>query len=210
MTLTLNAVIHFFSQDTLAYDDVSSDQVWLPGNQQFREYSRKSHILITWAFTVTLALKIAIDRFTLALKLHHHTKFGNKMFCDSENIIKQHIPFFHMTLQLVMLYYQTKSDGKLTSNLEDTTEIVIFWLYKPSLWPWHWTQWTNFSAWYFGLWCCISIPGLATKCSVVQKIWSGHTFTDILNLRCDLERRSPIFPQDTLAYDAVLSNQIWL
>ena len=35
-----------FSQDTLAYDDVSSDQVCLPKNQQFRTYSRKSNILI--------------------------------------------------------------------------------------------------------------------------------------------------------------------
>ena len=34
-----------FSQDTLAYDDVTSDQVWLPSNQQFRKYSRKNHIL---------------------------------------------------------------------------------------------------------------------------------------------------------------------
>ena len=36
----------FFSQDTLASDNVSSDQVWLPKNQQFRKYSGKSHILI--------------------------------------------------------------------------------------------------------------------------------------------------------------------
>ena len=28
VTMTLNAVIQFFSQDTLASDDVSSDQVW--------------------------------------------------------------------------------------------------------------------------------------------------------------------------------------
>ena len=58
--------------------------------------------------------------------LHHHTKFGNKMFCDSEDII-----------------------------------------------------------------------------------W---TFTDILNLRndLDLECRNPIFPQDTLAYDAMVQNQVWL
>ena len=34
-----------FSQDTLAYDNVSSDQVWLPRSQQFRKYSRKSDIL---------------------------------------------------------------------------------------------------------------------------------------------------------------------
>ena len=53
--------------------------------------------------------------------------------------------FFHRTLRLMVLYYQTKVGCKRTSILEDTTEIVIFWLYKPSLWPWHWTQWTNFS-----------------------------------------------------------------
>ena len=45
VTLTLNAVIQLFAQDTLAYDDVSSDQIWFPRNQQFRKYSRKSHNL---------------------------------------------------------------------------------------------------------------------------------------------------------------------
>ena len=38
------------------------------------------------------------------------------------------------------------------------------------------------------------------------------TFTDILNLHCDLDLQcsNPILPQETRAYDAVLSNQIWL
>ena len=46
---------------------------------------------------------------------------------------------------------------------------------------------------------------------MIQKISSGQTFTNILNLRCDLdvESSNPIFPQDTQAYDAVLSNQAW-
>ena len=41
---------------------------------------------------------------------------------------------------------------------------------------------------------------------------SGQTFTDILNLSydLDLEQSNPFFSQDTLAYDAVLSNQVWL
>ena len=45
-----------------------------------------------------------------------------------------------------------------------------------------------------------------------QKISSGQTFNNILNLRCDLdhERSNPIFPQDTPAYDAVLTYQVWL
>ena len=56
------------------------------------------------------------------------------------------------------------------------------------------------------------IPSLATKYSAVQKISCGQTFTDILNLRCDLDLKCSnlIFPQDTLAYDAVLSNQVRL
>ena len=125
------------------------------------------------------------------------------------------IPFFHRTLQLMMLYCQTKFGCKPTCSLEDTTEIVIFLLDKPSLWPWHWTQCNNFSTQHSGLWCCKTISGLVTKCSVAQKIWLGgigHIFTNILNLLCDLDlaRSNPIFPQDTLASDAVLANQVWL
>ena len=118
------------------------------------------------------------------------------------------ILFLHRTLPLLMLYYQSKFGCKPTSSLEATTEIVIFWLYKPSLWPWHWTQWTNFSARNSGLRCCITIPGLATKCSVVLP---RQTFTNILNFCCDLdlECSSPIFPQNTPAY-VVLLNQVWL
>ena len=74
--------------------------------------------------------------------LHYYTRFGNKMFCDSENIIQQTftdilnfavtltlnavIPFFHWTLRLVMLCYQTKFGCKPTRSLQDTTEIIIF------------------------------------------------------------------------------------
>ena len=89
VTLTLDAVILFFSQHTLAYDDVSLDQVWLPKNQQFRRYSRKSHILIIWALTdLDLEnIKQFFSRMTLWLMvLHHNAKFGNKMFFGSEDI----------------------------------------------------------------------------------------------------------------------------
>ena len=45
---------------------------------------------------------------------------------------------------------------------------------------------------------------------MAQKISPRQTFTKILNLHCDLdlEHSNPIFPQDTLAYDAVLSNKL--
>ncbi|WP_419615779.1 hypothetical protein [Thiolapillus sp.] len=35
-----------FPQDALACDNLSSDQVWLPKNQQFRRYSSQSNVLI--------------------------------------------------------------------------------------------------------------------------------------------------------------------
>ncbi len=116
-----------FPQDALAYDNLSSDQVWLPKNQQFRRYSSQSNVLIIWALAVTLTLKTANN------------------FCF---------------------------------------------------------------AWHSGSFCSITIPCLVTKCFVVHKISSGQIFTDILNLRCDLdlERSNPILPQDTLAYNAVLPN----
>ena len=48
------------------------------------------------------------------------------------------------------------------------------------------------------------------KSFVVQKISSGQIFIDIFNLRCDLdlERSNPIFQQDSLAYNAVVSNRV--
>ena len=50
------------------------------------------------------------------------------------------------------------------------------------------------------------------KSFVIQKISSGQIFTDIFNLCCDLDLKcsNPISPQDTLAYDAVPPNQVWL
>ena len=120
--------------------------------------------------------------------------------------------FLHRTLWLIMLYYQTKFGCKWTRSSEGRVEIVMFWLYKPSLWPCHWRQWINFSAWHSSSWCCIIIPSLVSKWSVVQKISSGKTFTNILNLYhdLDLEHRNSIFAQDTLAYDVALVQQVWL
>ena len=120
-----------FSQDALAYDSLSSDQVWLPKNQQFRRCSSQSPILIIRALAVTLTLKTASS------------------FC---------------------------------------------------------------SVWHSGSFSCITIPGLVTKGFAVQRMSSRQIFTDIFNLCCDpdLKCSTPIFPQYTLAYDAVLWNQVWL
>ena len=51
---------------------------------------------------------------------------------------------------------------------------------------------------------------LAHDAASPYQILSGQIFTDILNLRCDLDRSNLIFPQDRSAFDAVLSNKVWL
>ena len=113
--------------DTLAYNDVSSDQVWFSKNQQLRRYSTRSHTLIMWAL-----------------------------------------------------------------DLEDSKHFLL--------------------AWHSISWCCITIPSLVTQCCAVQKTSCRQTHTDILNIWCDLdlERSNPVFSHNTLAYNAVLSNQVWL
>ena len=92
--LDLECSNSIFSQDTLAYDDVSSDQVWLPRNQQFRRYSRKSqfdHMSLSCDLSLEDS-KQSFPHMTLWLMmLHYYTKFGNKMFCSSEDIIQKNI-----------------------------------------------------------------------------------------------------------------------
>ena len=81
------------------------------------------------------------------MMLHNHTRFGDKMFCGSEDIVQKNIqtfwtfpvtltlnaviPFFHRTLWLMMMYCHTKFVCKWTSSLEDIVQIVVFWLYTP-------------------------------------------------------------------------------
>ena len=79
------------------------------------------------------------------------------------------IQFFHRTLQLMMLNYQTRFGCKWTSSLEDIVEIVIFWLYKPMLWPWHWRQWTNLQQRHWQGWNQFGMTGVF--CSVPRYNW---------------------------------------
>ena len=136
-----------FPHDTLAYDAVLSNKVWLQIDQQFRRYSKNNHILIIQALTVTSILKIVNQSFRMThclMIIHHLTKFGKKWLSGSGDTeqtqsdtltlstfavtltLNAIIPFFHRTLPLMMLYYQTKFGCKLISCFQATTEIVIF------------------------------------------------------------------------------------
>ena len=102
-----------------------ADQVWLPKSQKFKRYSRKSHVLITWALAVTLTLKIANQSFYMTLWLimmPHTTKFENKMFGGLKDISWTNINIltFHCDLdsecndsvfsQVILVYDNVSSD----------------------------------------------------------------------------------------------------
>ena len=101
----------FFSQDTLAYNVKSSDQVWLPRNQQFRKYSRKSHIWIIPALAVTLTLKTVNQSFCRHSGLtiiHHSTKFGHKILGGLENVIRTNTDSRRRCKQLFLTHFKPK------------------------------------------------------------------------------------------------------
>ena len=75
--------------------------------------------------------------------LHHHSEFSNKMsvvqktasvqtFTDILNLRcdldleRSNQFFFHRTLRLMILFYQTKFGRKRSSSLEDMVQVVIF------------------------------------------------------------------------------------
>ena len=157
-----------FLQNTLVYDDASQYHVWWQNVHWFRRY----HLGKQWHFDLCCDLDLdrshpIFHRTLRLLMLHHHTKY-NKMFCDSEDIIRTNIhnvlsfrryldkhsqtfwitvvtltlnaviQFFHRTLRLMMQYYQTTFGCKWNSSLEDIVEILIFCLSKPLRWSWHW------------------------------------------------------------------------
>ena len=88
----LNELIHIFSHKTQWLMMMYHQTKFCCGriNSSEEKVERNCHILIIQALAVTLTLKTVNQFFCMTLwlmMLHHHTKFGNKMFCSSEDII---------------------------------------------------------------------------------------------------------------------------
>ena len=87
-----------------------------------------------------------------------------------------------------MMYHQTKFGFQGINSSDNIIQRVIFDLMSPCC-DLDLEDSNNNNNKYphdSGSWCCISVPNLVTECSVIQKISPGQTFTDISNLRCDL------------------------
>ena len=197
-------------------------------DQLFRRYNRNCHILIIWAFAVTSTLKTAHKSFCMTLRLmmmHHNTKFGKNLFGGLKDIVWTNIN--NSTLHCDIDPKCSNPDGFFFTRRSGLWWYIIrlIWLPKNQLFGWcsrksHiLTIWAlvvtltltianNFCvcAWHYGSWCCITMPSLVTKCSVVQKISSNiHWHFELLLLPWNT-----ILKQVTPTYDDVLSNQVWL
>ena len=118
-SLKLNAVIlFFFSQDTLANDDVSS--VCLVAKELAVQETESYFDLMSPRCNLGLKMSNTFLFHTTLwlMMLHHYIKYSNKMSCGSDGIIQINnetftdilnavIKFFHRALQLMMPYSAT-------------------------------------------------------------------------------------------------------
>ena len=110
VTLTLKWETHFWHM-TLAYNDVSPHWVLL----QMVQRRISSKLILTETFNLG---------------------------CDTD-LEHSNATFSLDTSLLWMIYTQIEFGCKRLTGLEltkDIVETVIFWLYKPTLWPWPWRQ----------------------------------------------------------------------
>ena len=138
VTLTMNAVILWrmmmYHQTKFGCQGINSSEDIV---EKLIFWSLKP-LLWSWPWRLqTIFFQMTL----LLMMLHHHTKFGNKMFCSSEDIIRTNIHwhfepllwpwpwmqlsnFFHNTLWLMKTDHQTKFGCQGINSSEDTAERV--------------------------------------------------------------------------------------
>ena len=121
-----------FQQDTLAYDAVLSNQVWLQTDQQFINHNRNGHILIikVLAVAVTLTLQTANSSLCMSQTDQQFRRYNRNSHnliisprCDLD--IEHSEPIFCMTLWLMMLHNRTRFGDKMFSGSEDIVRTNI-------------------------------------------------------------------------------------
>ena len=135
----------------------------IPKNQQFRPYNRNSHI---WLYELKFsycdfdledrnlfftydALAYNVSPYWVWLQMVQRCILSKLTLTETFNLgcdtdLEHSNPTLSLdTSLLMMIYIQTEFGCKRLSGLElikDIVETVIFWLYKPTLWPWPWRQ----------------------------------------------------------------------
>ena len=157
--------------------------------------------------------------------LYHQTKFGCKPTSYLENIVK------NSHISIICSLGSPSRDGDVTVYICDINQpslatpvysvlvsisdfmalsTVFHSINSPDNSPFSHSVLPVLSLpyWSFQLYTCLFMKVFFSP----DIIPTGCLGSNILNLRCDLdlERSNPIFPQDTPAYNAVPSNQVWL
>ena len=130
---------------------------------------------------------------TGVMMMQHYNKLGNKRFISTEDTIQMNTywncePLPNLDLESNPLFSEDNTayqDVPLNQvwlqkdqQLKRNSHIL---LQKPSLWPSPRRKQAN-------LFTCTTVPSLVTECLTVQKTSFGQTFSDILNLCCDLDQ----------------------
>ena len=143
------------------------------------EGSAAEEMSFRWTFTGILNLFCdldlnydrAIQSFHKTIHLMmmcHQTKFTYKRISSSCNILKRQILMilfltvtltlktanqsFWKTIWVILMHHHTKFGSKMFSDLENIIWTNIHWHFEILLWPWPWTQWSNFSTKLSSLW----------------------------------------------------------
>ena len=174
-----------FLHDILAHYVASPYQIWLQKVQQQRRYRSHEHSLELWTSSVTLTST------TTQKSNNPLTRQSTLWWCaikpsllaegisSSENILKSHILItlfltvtltlktanqsFWKTIWLMMMHHHTKFGSKRFNESENIVWTNIHWHFEILMWPWPWTQQSNFSIKHSSLWSC------TIKSSVVAK-----------------------------------------
>ena len=191
-------------QDTPASDHVPSNYIWLQVDQQFSRHGRNSHIWLYKFLTVTLILKIADSSSCVTLGLmmvYHNTKFGYKRFSRWGDIVQMNSqwkiePFlwpWPWPKQSYPIFAQDNPTYNVPSNQLSCKKVQQFRRFIRK-------SYIDYMIRHFELGLedsklillkdNISPYRLVVKCSMVQKIPSGQTLIDILNLYCNLSQDS--------------------
>ena len=167
------------------------------------------HVLIIWAFTVTLTLKTAKQPFRIPLWLmmmRHNTKFGDERFSGPEDLVWANIHwqfevslwpwpwtkqsvfvffFFYKTLRPIIKFHKPSVVAKESAVTRYSKKIHI-----SIIWTLAVTLTLKIENQFFRITLRpITVhhrTSLITKCSVVRKISSGQSLIDVLILCYDL------------------------
>ena len=158
--------------DTFVHNVASPYHVWLQKVQGMTRYRPDELSLEFWTSSVTLTVTTTVQsnffhKTIHLMRMYHQTKFSCKRISSSDNKLKSHTLIilsltvtltlkmanqsFWKTIWFIMMHHHSKF-GSERFSVSENIWTNIHWHFESLLWPWSWTQQSNFSIKHSGLW----------------------------------------------------------